>query len=1046
MKTYSIISWIRGHADRMPNHIALETSDKQYSYATLIKDVDNAAAIIYETLQLPKPQQDIKIGICLKRSYENIVALLSIFNLGLTYVPIEPNLPGERKTFIIKDADIDLLIVDNDHYPQFKDCAVPRVLFDKDLAIGSSRRTEIDDYDFTRQNYDDSRGMYVIYTSGTTGTPKGVLIRYDSYNLMMNQQHALLPVRKDARVLQISSMSFDAFLFELGLAFRNGSCLIVEDYFSILPGEALEKTLIDKRVTHLTIVPGSLERLNENREYSLQCLFLAGEKCTRSIVSKWLDKATIFNLYGPTESTIWATYHQVTSTSYDPPIGIAVPGIKIYVLDDNHQKTDKGMLYLGGEHLAACYLNNPTLTAEKFIPDPFSTIPGARMYKTGDIVQINEAGELEYIGREDTQVKLNGYRIELAEIESQLQAINGIENSFVEIMSHKGEKQLIAFYTTSSALNAHDIIEILNEKLPLYMIPNQYIKLETLPLTISGKVDRKALIQHFHTVNEKNICEDESLSPEEYIGKVWKQYLGIRAVNKDTDFHQAGGNSLKAMSIINAVRDRLKIDLPLKSIFVHSKLQDFTTVALNAEKYGDTAGDYPKTSFDNNGLFPLSPEQNEIIASDLIHNDGRFNSCMAYAITGPVTIERIQEGLRQVFNEQPALRLTFVEQEGKLYQTITHDEIKMETLDFTNLPAPERDAVINQTITDLIKTRIDPFTEQIAKVYQLKADEDKVILLLIFHHAIWDGASSKIFIEAFNRAIREQNSTKPAINNEFIYGRYAYREIKEIEETENNEQSKTLIEEAWRNKLKNIRPIPFPQNPANDSITSYREYFTLDPVLTQKIRTLCMQNGITQNSFYLTVYAVLLFKMYGESKVLFEIPVSKRDKKEYADVIGCFVRLQPFLVDLTENPDYTTLTKQVMDDIFSNLNNNAPTSSEVLKLIESPDEQPPSFEKFFTMIFAYNEYHIPPLEIENTLCEEIHLDNNLTKKNIVLSLWSKDTQGEGCIVYKSDIFTHEQIAHMITDYTSLLNKAVDNFGERILLKKQKTVKKSFSFI
>jgi amino acid adenylation domain-containing protein len=435
---------------------------------------------------------------------------------------------------------------------------------------------------------------YVIYTSGSTGQPKGTMLSHRGLrNLASAQTQVFNPLPSD-RILQFSSLSFDASVWEVVMALLHGATLVLATRESLASGQGLLDTLRKQAVTTVTLPPSMLAALPEEPLPDLHTIIAAGEKCPGALAVRWANGRRFFNAYGPTETTVCASIFQVVedqraeSSPQSQPIGRPIANFQTYVLDARMQPTPVGVpgeLSIGGVGLARGYLNRPHLTAERFIPHPFSEQAGSRLYKTGDLVRRLPDGNLEYLGRLDHQVKVRGFRIELGEIEAVLREQSGMRAGIRDVVvlareDAPGDGRLVAYLITEpgASPNISELRNLLRERLPDYMIPSAFVTLQSFPLTPNGKVDRHALPPPERTRPELDagyVTPRNDL--EQALADIWQKVLGIESVGVHDNFFDLGGHSLMLAKAHTQMQELFNRELPMIELF------KYPTISAQAE-------------------------------------------------------------------------------------------------------------------------------------------------------------------------------------------------------------------------------------------------------------------------------------------------------------------------------------------------------------------------------------------------------------------------------------------------------------------------------
>jgi len=556
--------------ERTPEAEAVVFGEQRLSY----QDLNRRANRLAHHLRSLRVGPESLVGISVDRSIEMVVGILGILKAGGAFVPLDPTYPRERLAFMIEDSGIEVLLTQE----KLLDVLPPYYGEIIDLnRTDISYRTDNPDPITTPQN-----AAYVIYTSGSTGTPKGVVLAHRGLcNLATAQIHAF-NVQPSDRVLQFAALSYDASVFELAMALPRGATLVVAPREDLLPGERLISLLREQSITNVTLPPSVLALLPPEEFPALRTIVVAGEACWAELVQRWVvDGRRFFNAYGPTETTVWISVAECVADGAKPPIGRAISNVYAYVLDENMRPAPLGVpgeLFAGGEGVARGYLNRPDLTAARFVPDPFSTVPGARLYRTGDLVRYLPSGQLEFLGRVDQQVKLRGFRIELGEIEAMLCRHEAVTHAVVS----KREERLVAYLVLREGHDTNELRAFLQQYLPEHMIPSAWVTLDALPVTAGGKVDRRALPA---PDSQRPELSSAYIAPrseiEQEIAAVWQEVLGIDDVGVTDNFFDLGGHSLQAVQVHGKLRAKFEKNLLLFELF------QFPTIAAMAKYIND---------------------------------------------------------------------------------------------------------------------------------------------------------------------------------------------------------------------------------------------------------------------------------------------------------------------------------------------------------------------------------------------------------------------------------------------------------------------------
>ncbi|PPK65377.1 non-ribosomal peptide synthetase [Actinokineospora auranticolor] len=708
------------------------------------------------------------VALALPRSVEIVVAQLAVLKSGAAYLPVDPAYPAERISAMLDDAKPLLVVADPAEV-----VAARTDESTKDGALPGRPHPE--------------QPAYVIYTSGSTGRPKGVVVAHRGLATFAQAEVDRFDVRPGDRVLQFSSPSFDASVLELCMAFAGGAALVVPPPGPLL-GAQLAEVLRTRRVTHALIPPVALATVGDGTPPDLpdfRTLVVGGDATAADLVRRWAPGRRMINAYGPTESTVVATWSGPLAPADDsPPIGRAIPGTEALVLDDDLRPVPDGTageLYVTGVGTARGYLDRPGLTAERFLAAP----GGARMYRTGDVVRRNADGDLEFVGRADHQVKIRGFRIEPGEIEAELSADPAVGRAVVVARAETGLKRLVAYVVPGdgrpvpSALRAR-----LEERLPAHMVPAAIVVLDAFPLTPNGKLDRDAL-----PAPTVGVAAVDHVAPrderERVVAEVVADVLGVDSVGVDDDFFALGGDS------ILAVRAQTRLASAFGTALSGRALFDARTVAALAallpERPAETTG-LPRAH--RAGPLPLSPAQRRLWLEDQTSIGPVNNTGFALRLTGPLDRRALQSALNRLATRHDALRTTV---DGE-HQVVA---------DAAALPVREMVATdLDAALTDLVAEPYDLARGPLTRVALIGVGPEDHVLVLAQHHIITDGWSAALLVDELTALYAEETTGVPADLPEpsAQYPDYAaWQSDREVPDTAH-----------WQSRLEGLTPLNLP--------------------------------------------------------------------------------------------------------------------------------------------------------------------------------------------------------------------------------------------
>jgi myxalamid-type nonribosomal peptide synthetase MxaA len=549
---------------RTPDAVAVVYDDQQLSYAEL----DQRSNQLAQHLCALGLGLEDRVALCLPRSLEMVVGMLAIMKAGAAYVPLDPQYPSERLSFMLEDSGVSALLTTAALVERLPLTGVPLVRLDADWPLIARESAVAPAVDVHPQNL-----AYLIYTSGSTGTPKGVAITQQSAVTLVQWAHTVYKPEQLEAVLASTSLCFDLSVFELLVPLCGGGAVIVAEN-----ALALAELPAAREVTLINTVPSAMAELVRAGAVAAaaQTINLAGEALSGRLVNHIYESGRVqqvWNLYGPSEDTTYSTYARCRAGE-EPRIGRPVDNTQAYVVDEAGAVVAVGVegeIWLGGEGLARGYFGRAAQTAERFIPDALSGVAGGRLYRTGDVGRYSASGELEYVGRRDQQVKVRGYRIELGEIEAVLERHPKVERAAVVVRAgQEGRQDLLAYVVAQNeySVSSEDLRSYLSDKLPTFMSPSAFIMMKSLPLTPNGKVDRKALPEPDKmTADLQGAFVAPRTPPEQVLADSWAEILSVEKVGIHDNFFALGGHSLKATRVINQVWESFHVKLPLKTVF-----------------------------------------------------------------------------------------------------------------------------------------------------------------------------------------------------------------------------------------------------------------------------------------------------------------------------------------------------------------------------------------------------------------------------------------------------------------------------------------------
>jgi amino acid adenylation domain-containing protein len=919
---------IASQAARTPDRPAVVSGDRQLTY----RELDRRADRLARHLAARGLGTEERVGICLPRTEEIVIALLAILRAGCAYVPLDSEYPRERLAFIVADARLGALVTDRRRAGRFAGTGVPVVSLDA-AAPGAvvplqpaGRPASL---------------AYLIYTSGSTGTPKGVMVGHAQLGNLLDAMDRRLGARP-GRWLAVTSISFDISIVELLWTLTQGSTVVVqpapatggeaEDALPIA-GRSLPDQILHHAISHLQCTPSAalgfaLDPAAPAALGRLERLLVGGEALSEALAER-LGGALggeLLNLYGPTEATVWATAERIRP-GRPVTLGRPLANTELYVLDARlaplpaHQP---GELYIGGAAVARGYWERPALTAERFLPDPFASRPGRRLYRTGDLVRACPDGRIAFLGRVDHQVKVRGHRIELGEIEAVLAGHPAVRAAAVVARQEcQGDLRLVAYLVpalpdaplsaVSAALSAH-----LEEKLPSFMRPEVYIVLPTLPLTPNGKVDRKALPA---PAREPAAAGPRAPQTEVQaaLADVWTELLAVEGISVHDNFFDLGGNSIRVMQLRSRVAASFGVDLPLPAFFEAQTVAQQAARVERARRPSDGSGAsalLPLRPAPRAGDPPLSFSQERLWFLDQLEPGGAvYNLPAAVLLEGELDRAALQRAIERIVERHEALRTTIsgsVGSPGRPVQVVAPRlALPLPLVDLAALAAGARERAVARLAAAEALAPFDLARGPLLRSTLLRLAGDRHALLLTFHHVVVDGWSLILFFEelaALYPAVSAAGAGREA-DLGALPVQYADYAVWQRQWLQGAELERLLA--YWRRRLATAPTaleIPFDRpRPAVQTYRGTGRRLALRPSTAAALRAFARREGATLFMTLLAAWATVLRRFTEQSALVLGTPTANRGQVEVERLIGFFANSLALLLDLAGDPPFSDL-------------------------------------------------------------------------------------------------------------------------------------------
>ncbi|HEX8118111.1 MAG TPA: amino acid adenylation domain-containing protein, partial [Pyrinomonadaceae bacterium] len=870
-------------AARTPDAVALTSEAGELSFSELNSRANRLAHYLVSLGVGP----ETLVGVLMERSTELVVSLLAVLKAGAAYLPLDPTYPQERLVFMLEDAGAPVLLTQE----RLLDSAP--VHWGQTFCVdGQWDEVEgLSDED-PRAGSDPSNLAYVIYTSGSTGRPKGVCVEHRGLVNYLSWCLTRYPVGSGSGAPLHSGVAFDLSVTTLYAPLLCGRAVRLLPVGEELTGLAevwrrhASEPLSFVKLTpaHLRLLAAQLGPEGASPAGALS-LIVGGENLPEEEVEFWRRHApgvALYNEYGPTEAVVGCCVHEASEASggSSVPVGRAAANTRLYVLDVLGEPAPVGAageLYIGGVCVARGYLNRPSLTAERFVPDPFSVEAGARLYKTGDVARYLAGGDIEFLGRADEQVKVRGYRVELGEIETVLVGHGRVrECAVVAREDAPGDKRLVAYVVGPDIGEkvADELRSYLGERLPEYMVPSRYVVLESFPLTPSGKVDRRNLPAPEYTRDEQAHDYVAPRTPaEQLLANVWAEVLHLPRVGIHDNFFELGGHSLLAVRVVSRVREVFKVELPLRALFDSATVASLSDVVEKESGAGHGLALAPIEPAGRGGSLPLSFAQQRLWFIDQLDpGSSAYNLASAVRLRGRLDADALRRTLSEVVRRHEVLRTTFEERDGQPVQVIHEPEpLRLEVEDLGKAPNPEEEA--RRLATQEARTPVDLSAGPLVRARLLRLSEEEHVLAVTMHHIVSDGWSMGVLIREvaglYEAYARGQESPLP--EPEVQYADYAAWQREHLAGEALERQL-----EYWRKQLGGGLPtLELPTDrprPAVQRLSGATERAEMGDV-GGPLWELSRREGVTPFMVLLAAWQVLLARYSGQEDIVVGTPV-----------------------------------------------------------------------------------------------------------------------------------------------------------------------------
>ncbi|HEY6186967.1 MAG TPA: amino acid adenylation domain-containing protein, partial [Pyrinomonadaceae bacterium] len=1013
--------------EKTPDAIALTFESEQLTY----RQLNNRANQLAHYLRRLGVGPEELVAISIERSIEMVVGLLAILKAGGAYVPLDPAYPQSRLAFMLADAGVHTLLTQQSLVEVLPPSEARLLCIDSEWDE-IARESSVNPVGGALA----ANLAYVIYTSGSTGQPKGVQISHGAVvNFLTSMERRPGLIDSDV-LLAVTTLSFDIAGLEIYLPLIVGARLVIVSREVVADGAWLLGELGESGATVMQATPATWRMLlTEGWEGDKHLKALCGGEALSPELAAQISErtASLWNMYGPTETTIWSMLQEIGANDDLIPIGRPISNTQVYLLDQHLRPVATGLrgdIYIGGEGLARGYLNQPGLTAEKFVPHPFSVEKGARLYRTGDVGRQRENGVIEYLGRTDHQVKLRGYRIELGEVEAALRMQEGVQEAVAIVRdgAEAGHKSLVAYVvkTGSGTTTTSSLREGLRARLPEYMIPSIIVELEQLPLTPNGKVDRARLPEPDRSRVE---LDAELVLPrtpaEEVIAGLWADVLRVDEVGIHDNFFQLGGHSLLATQLISRIRDAFHLELPLRHLF-----EAPTVAALSRTidlRLADAHGLHvpPILPISRDQELPLSFAQQRLWFLDQFEPGNPFyNIAAALRLRGQLDTDALAQSLDEVAARHESLRTTFISRDGLPVQLIgAPSPFNLDIIDLTHISEQAREAEARRLAAAEAQRPFDLSAGPLLRVSLLRLAEEEHILLFTMHHIIGDGWSIGVLVKEVSALYASFSSGEPSPLPELPiqYADFAHWQREWL-------QGEVLASQLsyWREQLAGAPAmLELPTDRPRPAVQSYRgahHSVRLDAALTDELKRISRQEGVTLFMLLLAAFQTLLSRYSGQEDIVVGSPIANRTRAEVEGLIGFFVNTLVLRTRLDGKPSFREVLGRVREAALgAYAHQDVPFEMLVEELEPERDmSRTPLFQVMFVLQNAPQE----AVELSGVELNSMQVESGTAKFDMTLSLTEAGGHLQGGLEYRTDLFDAASISRLISHFEILLKSII----------------------
>jgi len=1021
---------VESQAARTPQAVAVEFEGQSLTYAEL----DRRANRLAHRLRRLGVRPGVLAGLHTERSLDMMVGLLGILKAGGAYVPLDPAYPTERLQWMLADARPAVVLTQRglaDGLPAFDG---HRVTLDEPTGEDGGESP-------LPSGAGPDHLAYVIFTSGSTGRPKGVAIPHRALaNLLASMREEPGLSARDT-LLAVTTLAFDIAGLELLLPLIAGGRIVLASRETAIDGAALGRLLAQSGATVMQATPATWRMLIASgwRGDPRLKILCGGEALPSELARELRERgASLWNVYGPTETTIWSTVHAVREVTTPVPIGRPIANTRVHVLDARLQPVPIGVsgeLYIGGTGVARGYLGRSDLTAERFVPDPFGGERGGRLYRTGDRARYRVDGTVECLGRIDHQLKLRGFRIEPAEIEAALREHGAVGDCVVVARDGAGsDRRLVAYLvaSTSGPPAASELRAFLKRRLPDYMVPAVFVTLAALPRTPNGKVDRRALPD---PDPGRSGLESAYVPPggpvEEAVAAIWSEVLGRERVGAHDNFFDLGGHSLNAAQVLSRIQDAFQVQIPLRRVFEAPTVAGLAESVERARQQGSASETPPLAPLPEGAEQPLSFAQERLWFLDRLEEERAvYNIPGALYLKGRLDQAALEKSLAEIWRRHEGLRALFGDVEGRpVLQVASAENFELGVTDLAATPVDLRRDAGRRLIVEEARLPFDLSRGPLFRCRLLRFAEEEHVLLATLHHIVADEWSLGIVVRELSAlyAAFSHGEPSPLPEPPVQYADYAHWQRRLL-------SGERLEREVgyWRSKLADLSTLDLPLDHARPPLQTFRgamHHFRVPPELAAQVKSLARAEKATLFMTLMAAFQTLLHRYSGQEDVAVGMPIAGRARTELEGIVGLFANTLVFRTDLGGDPTFRTALARVRETALETY---AHQDMPFERLVEAlrPNRNL-SVHPLFQVMFVLQNAPAASLQLEGLGLSPIGVETGASRFDLTLFLRERADSFYGTLEYNTDLFEAPRMERLAGHFESLLAGIVEAPDRRL---------------